>query len=94
MSASSVPAVALGLYQIGRLLSRYVGHHVVADPAVRQAACLARALQNEALTLMGEDDRPFDPQALLRRLDEVDGQLGSSFVQAFEPLFADKADSG
>jgi hypothetical protein len=80
-SALHAKTVALALYQIRVLLSGYLGSQNEGDMSVRQAAHLAYALHNEALALV--EGGSFDSAGVIRRLEAVDGMLGSEFALLF-----------
>lgn len=74
--------LAQGLYEIRLLLTGYLGNTDEGDPLVRQAAHLAYALHNEALTVI--ESGTFDCQKALAKVKAVDRMFDTTFASRFE----------
>jgi hypothetical protein len=73
--------LAQALYEIRVLLSSYLGSDNAGDLYVRQAAHLAYALHNEALSVM--EGGSFEIGRIGERLTTIDQTLGSDFSARF-----------
>jgi hypothetical protein len=80
-SNSEQKILAQALYEIRLLLSGYLGSANEGPLGVRQAAHLAYALHNQALSAVAGD--AFDVGQALRSVAAVDAMLGSQFVSRF-----------
>ena len=79
--------LAQALYEIRVLLSSCLGSDNAGDLCVRQAAHLAYALHNEALSVM--EGGSFETGHISDRLRAVDRMLGSDFFFRFAALLGE-----
>jgi hypothetical protein len=79
-----IKILAQALFEIRVLLASYLGSDNAGDSCVRQAAHLAYALHNEALSVI--DGASFETGYISERLMAVDRMLGSDFSLRFAPL--------
>ena len=88
-NSDQAKVMALAVYEIRLLLSGYLGSENEGDMAVRQAAHLAYALHNQALSIL--DGKTFDVSASIQALKFSDTVLGAEFTEKFNKVIAHNA---
>lgn len=81
--------LALALFEIRVLLSRYLGSESDGEPVVRQAAHLAYALHNQAVAVI--EGKSFDVTEAIAALDFADRVLDAGFAEKFSQVLSNDA---
>lgn len=87
-SQSQTKILAQAIYEIRLLLSDYLGSEAEGDIAVREAAHLAYALHNDALTVL--DGKSFNEKHAISKIGAVDTMFNERFSQRFAGLVHDE----
>lgn len=88
---SQIKILAQAIYEIRLLLSGHLGNQNKSDVPVSEAAHLAYALHNEALSII--EGGTFDGERAMAKIKAVDSMFNQNFASRFEAHLSDWSDS-